>query len=99
MRAVITNAVDLLKQHVVRPEYPGSWCPSGWGLRLRAHHEELKETNEQDIMPCVIDLFGVLTWALETLRDEIGPVSSPGNRQPRPNEPQASREGKGAHLL
>ncbi len=40
-------------------------------------HEELVETNETPLMPTLIDLMGVLMWALKTMADEFGQVFVP----------------------
>jgi hypothetical protein len=40
-------------------------------------HEELMATNSMEIMPTVLDLFGVLTWCIQTLADEFGNVFIP----------------------
>lgn len=76
-RAFVTNAVDLLKQHMVRPEYPGIVLPLGGDMFSGDIHDELTATNESEIMPCVLDLFGVLSWVIETLAGEFGQVFVP----------------------
>jgi hypothetical protein len=76
-RAFVENAVDVLKHHMVCPEYPGIVLPLGGDMVSGDIHEELSVTNEAPIMAAVLDLFGVLTWVVSTLADEFGNVFVP----------------------
>jgi hypothetical protein len=40
-------------------------------------HEELVATNEIEVMPCIIDLFGILVWCVNTLVDHFDKVFIP----------------------
>lgn len=76
-RALIGNTVDLLKNHMVNPNYPGIVFALGGDMFSGDIHEELSRTNETPIMPSLLDLMGVLTWCIQTLADEFGAVFIP----------------------
>jgi hypothetical protein len=76
-KQMIEKAVDLLKNHVAHTEYPGIVYVLGGDMVSGDIHEELQATNEKEIMPTVIDLFGVLIWCISTLADEFGNVFVP----------------------
>lgn len=76
-RALVTNAVDLLKRHMVNPNYPGIVFALGGDMVSGDLHDELSQTNETPIMPAVLDLFGVLITCIRTLADEFGAVFIP----------------------
>ena len=76
-RAFVTHAIDILKSHMVCPEYPGIVLALGGDMVSGTIHDELTITNERPIMPCVVDLVGVLSWAIETLAGEFGNVFVP----------------------
>lgn len=77
VRNMITTTIDLLKNHMVNPSYPGIVFPLGGDMITGNIHEELIATNDMDIMPAVLDLFGVLAWCVEVLADEFGQVFCP----------------------
>jgi len=76
-RRMIEVAIDLLKNHMINPNYPGIVFPLGGDMVTGNIHEELVATNEVDIMPTVLDLYGVLVWAITTLADNFGNVFVP----------------------
>jgi hypothetical protein len=76
-RALIETAIDLLNNHLNNPEYPGIVFALGGDMVSGDIHEELMATNEVEIMPTVLDLFGVLTWCITTLADQFGKVFVP----------------------
>lgn len=77
LRRVVETAVDLLKNHMASPEYPGIVLALGGDMVTGDIHEELSATNEKEIMPTVLDLWGALAWAIETMADEFGRVFVP----------------------
>jgi predicted phosphodiesterase len=79
-KAFVTNTVDLLKNHMVNPDYPGIVLMLGGDMVSGTIHDELVETNEQPIMPVVLDLFGVLSWVVKSFADEFGRVLVPAVR-------------------
>ena len=76
-KALIETAIDLLFNHLALPEYPGIVFALGGDMVSGDIHEELTATNESEIMPVVLDLFGVLAWCIETLADKFGRVFVP----------------------
>ena len=76
-KVMVEKAIDLLKNHVAHSNYPGIVFVLGGDMVSGDIHEELMATNEMEIMPTVIDLFGVLTWCVNTLADEFGQVFVP----------------------
>lgn len=73
-RRLVERTIYLLRSHVVKPKYPGIVVCLGGDMVTGDIHDELTETNDAPIMPTVVDLFGVLSWALRTLADEFGRV-------------------------
>ena len=76
-RALIETAIDLLNNHLKNPDYSGIVFALGGDMVSGDIHEELVATNEVEIMPTVLDLFGVLTWCISTLADTFGRVFVP----------------------
>jgi len=76
-RVMIEKTVDLLKNHVAHTDYPGIVFVLGGDMVSGDIHEELMATNSMEIMPTVLDLFGILTWCIETLANEFGHVFIP----------------------
>lgn len=75
--ALIDSTVDLLKNHMVNPNYPGIVLAFGGDMFSGDIHEELSRTNEAPIMPMVLDLLGVLIRCIQVLADEFGAVFIP----------------------
>lgn len=76
-RRMVETAIDLLNNHMVNPQYPGIVFALGGDMVSGDIHEELSVSNEREIMPVVIDLFGVLMWCITTLADNFGKVFIP----------------------
>jgi hypothetical protein len=76
-KVMIEKTIDLLKNHVAHSNYEGIVFVLGGDMVSGDIHEELMATNSMEIMPTVIDLFGVLIWCIETLADEFGNVFVP----------------------
>lgn len=76
-KTLIETTIDLLNNHMVNPEYPGIVFALGGDMVTGDIHEELSATNDAEIMPVVLDLFGVLCWCIETLAKEFGRVFVP----------------------
>ena len=77
VRRMIETTIDLLNNHMVNPVYPGIVFMLGGDMVSGDIHEELMATNEMEIMPVVVELFGVLTWCIETLAASFGKVFIP----------------------
>ena len=76
-KRMIEKATDLLKNHVAHSDYPGIVYVLGGDMVSGDIHEELMATNQTEIMPTILDLFGVLIWCIETLANEFGNVFVP----------------------
>ena len=76
-RRMIQNTVDLLNNHMVNPQYPGIVFALGGDMITGDIHEELMATNEREVMPVLVDLWGVLTWCITALADKFGRVFVP----------------------
>lgn len=76
-RKLITKTIELLYDHMVNPDYPGIVFALGGDMVSGDIHEEITENNEVPMMPVMIDVFGVLTWCIETLADAFGNVFVP----------------------
>lgn len=75
--ALVDQAIALLRIISPKMDYPGIVFALGGDMVSGDIHEELQATNETEIMPCVVDVAGVLTWCIETLADAIGRVFIP----------------------
>ena len=76
-RRLIEKSMDLLHNHFANPSYPAVVFVLGGDMLSGDIHEELSQTNEMPTMPALLDLFGVLTWCIETLADSFGKVFVP----------------------
>jgi len=76
-QVLIQTATAILKTRFANPEYPGIVFALGGDMVSGDIHEELSVSNEREIMPIVIDLWGILTWCIETLANEFGNVFVP----------------------
>lgn len=91
-RKLVERTIQLLKHHVVNPQYPGIVICLGGDMVTGDIHEELSETNDVPTIPALLDLFGVLCWAIETMANEFGKVflpCVPGNHGRTTRKPQA----------
>lgn len=76
-RAVVDEAIVLLRDHLAYPDYPGIVFALGGDMVSGDIHEELSASNELEIMPCVLDIVDVLIWSIEQLAGEFGQVFVP----------------------
>lgn len=91
---MINIAVRLLKHYIRDAEYPGIVYALGGDMISGDIHEELKETNEIESIPAVLDIFGVLVKSISTLAAEFGKVFVPcvtGNHGRTSKKPRAKR--------
>jgi hypothetical protein len=76
-RNLVERVIDLCYSHMTGADYPGIVVCIGGDMISGDIHDELSETNEQPTMPVMLDLLGVLAWALKTLADRFGRVFVP----------------------
>lgn len=76
-KALITRTVDLLKNHMVHPTYPGIVFALGGDMVSGDIHDELRESNELATIPTVLDLLEVLCASVNSLADAFGHVHIP----------------------
>ena len=77
-RTMVEVAIDLLRNHInCESDYPGIVFALGGDMVSGGIHPELVATDEREIMPVVVDLFGVLAWCIEHLAGEFGRVFVP----------------------
>lgn len=73
----IDHTIELLKHHMVKPEYPGIVVCLAGDMVSGDIHQELKETNEVPTIAGVVDLFQFLSGGIRKLADEFGNVFLP----------------------
>lgn len=56
LKQVAENTLDILFRHTVTPKYPGLVVTMAGDGTTGDIHEELSATNEEEVMPCVLDL-------------------------------------------
>lgn len=91
-KRLVERTIRLLKNHVVNPDYPGIIIALGGDMLSGDIHEELKESNDVPLLPALLDLFGVLCWAITQMADSFGNVFLPcvtGNHGRMSRKPQA----------
>ena len=76
-RLLIERTIDLLHNHINMPTYPGIVFALGGDMVSGDIHEELSATNEAEMMPVLLDLWGVLVWCIEQLKEAFGKVFVP----------------------
>ena len=76
-KRLVENTIDLLTNHMVNPQYPGVVICLGGDLISGDIHEELVATNEKEVMPVVLDLYGVLIECITKMADQFGNVFVP----------------------
>lgn len=77
LRTMVEVTIDLLTNHIKSPNYPGIVFALGGDMVSGDIHEELMATNEAEIMPIVLDLWGHLVWCVERLAETFGRVFLP----------------------
>jgi hypothetical protein len=94
LRKLVSTTVDILKNKIVNPQFPGIVVNLGGDMVSGDIHDELSATNDMPMMPVVLDLFGSLRWALNTMADEFGRLLVPcvtGNHGRNTHKPRAKQ--------
>lgn len=77
IRLCVEKTITLLTQNMQPVDYPGIVLALGGDMISGDIHDELMATNEKEVMPTVVDLWGVLVWVINTLADKFGNVFVP----------------------
>jgi hypothetical protein len=76
-KKLVERSIDLLKNHMVNPTYPGIVFPLGGDMVSGDIHDELRESNELATIPTVLDLLEVLCASVKALADAFRHVHIP----------------------
>ncbi len=76
-KKLVDRTVDLLKNHMVNPNYPGIVFALGGDMVSGDIHDELRESNEMQTIPTVLDLLEVLCACVTSLANHFGKVHVP----------------------
>lgn len=76
-KRLIERTTNLLLDHFSYNDYPGIVFAIGGDMVSGDLHDELSATNEIEIMPTVIELFGKLSWCIDSLSSTFGKVYVP----------------------
>lgn len=77
MRRVVERCIDLCFNHMTTPSYPGIVVPLMGDTVTGDIHDELRVTNDQNLLPSVIFAAEILVAALRRLADAFGKVYAP----------------------
>lgn len=77
LHTLAETTVKLLGILSPKLEYPGIVLALGGDMLSGNIHEELVASNEKNVMPCVLDLFGELGSFISTMADTFGKVFLP----------------------
>jgi predicted phosphodiesterase len=87
----VNNIFWLLEEHLSPREYSGFVFCLGGDMIAGDIHQELSETNEQQVMPVLLDLYQNLKYVIEILADKFGKLFIPcvyGNHGRTNKKPQ-----------
>ena len=91
---LIERTVDLCFRHMVNADYPGIVYLRGGDMISGEIHEELRETNDLQSIPAVVDLVEQETAGIRILADKfkrVHVISVPGNHGRTTIKPHAKR--------
>jgi transposase-like protein len=92
LRTLTEGTIELLTEHVVRPEYPGIVLVNGGDDMGGEIHAELARTNASDPGPAFLRLLGIRIWMVERFASQFGRVffvGVPGNHGRMDDRPTA----------
>lgn len=76
-RDLTEKVIDLAINHMTSPQYPGIIVNLGGDMMSGSIHDELHETNDQYLLPGILDLQDNIAAALERIADAFGKVFVP----------------------
>ena len=74
---LVNNSLDILFNHLANPKYDGLVFPLGGDMFSGNIHEELANTNEEEMMPCVLRLAGRISWAISVYLQHFDHIHIP----------------------
>ena len=77
VRVMVERAMQLLGIISPKMDYPGIVFVLGGDMVSGNIHDELAATNEINTMPTVLLLYGIISWAIDTLKAAFGKVFIP----------------------
>lgn len=94
LRTLVSRTTELLMHYAPggNATYPGIVVALGGDMMSGDIHEELSESNELPVMPCLLDLYGQLVTAIRAMADSFGKVFVPcvtGNHGRNTKKPRA----------
>lgn len=72
VQRLVASSIDLAKNHMTQPKYPGAVIGLGGDMITGAIHEELAQTNDGSVQQALLEVQEVLTWALEEMATAFG---------------------------
>lgn len=82
IRRLVDRTIDLCFRHMTNPSYPGIVVNIIGDMVTGEIHDELTQTNDDEVMPVVLRTTDLLIWGLSRLADHFGRVfcpCAPGN--------------------
>jgi len=74
IRNMATNVIDVLFNHLIKPEFPGIVLCLNGDFIAGNIHDELLISNEMPVMPAFVELYGIMIWFIETMASHFGRV-------------------------
>ena len=77
VRKLVETTIDLAKNHMTSPKYPGAVVCLGGDLITGGIHEDLRETNDGSVQQSVLEVEELCMWGLEQMANAFGRVFVP----------------------
>ena len=77
VQSLVSTTIDLLFNHMVKPNYPGLVLALGGDMFSGDIHEELVESNAQSTLESVRDLKGSLIWMIDSFLTKFDNIFIP----------------------
>ncbi len=77
VQSLVSTTIDLLFNHMVKPNYPGLVLALGGDMFSGDIHEELTESNAQSTLESVRDLKGALIWMVDSFLTKFDNIFIP----------------------
>lgn len=77
VRRLVESTIDILRNHMVSPEYPGVIIQLGGDMVAGEIHEELMASNDLTSVQAVLECRRMLRWAITAMAKEFGNIVVP----------------------